>query len=379
MSIKWYFILPVIIITSCVKEFDPKLDKFEDILVVDGMITNEQGPYIIKLSIASNTNLTKSTPVSNAKVTIISQSGEKEKLTEYAPGEYRTDKNGIRGKVGEKYKLSIKTSQRILYESKYSELREPTGINTIESKVEYHRSETSNIQTVGYQFNVTTNKAYYDNNYFLWFLEGTYKIKTIYPIKYTYAGYYRKVKNADTLHICYATYNINEVYTASTEGLSSNRIIKQPLTFIPGDDKKLEERYSLLVKQYSIDEDAYIFWKNIEKQSSSGSSLYTAQPFQIKGNIKNIYNKNEPVLGYFLVAGVSKKRIFVNRPPEMTYQEECQIETYKVSDFLRFSSPAEWPIYLTPSDSGLGMAFGTCIDCTAAEGSTTKKPYFWTD
>ena len=35
------------------KKYWPELDKYEDVLVVDGMITNKPGPYTIRLSISA--------------------------------------------------------------------------------------------------------------------------------------------------------------------------------------------------------------------------------------------------------------------------------------------------------------------------------------
>ena len=194
-----------------------------------------------------------------------------------------------------------------------------------------------------------------------------------------YEGFFRKITDSDSLKTCYVTYKINSVYTASTEGLSTPKIINHPLVFVDGNDDKIRIRYSLFTKQYSISKKAFEFWNSITKQTSSGSSLYTIQPYQIKGNVKNIDNDNEPVLGYFLVAGISNQRIFINNPPNLPPPKECFIVTDDLGAILGFSVPDDWPIYLTPINEGLGIGSGTCIDCTVANGSSLEKPYFWVD
>lgn len=37
------------------------------------------------------------------------------------------------------------------------------------------------------------------------------------------------------------------------------------------------------------------------------------------GNVKNQDDPDEPVLGYFLVAGMDEKRIFLQRPAELPF------------------------------------------------------------
>ena len=96
--------------------------------------------------------------------------------------------------------------------------------------------------------------------------------------------------------------------------MTTPKIDRYALHYINTQTRQLSVRYSLLVKQYTIGKEAYVFWNGLEEQNSDQESLYTSQPYQINGNVKNIDNNTEPVLGYFLVAGVSEKRIFVDRP-----------------------------------------------------------------
>lgn len=49
-------ILPLMVSNACRDEFMPDVDKYDNLLVVDGMITNEPGPYKIKISRTSNVN-----------------------------------------------------------------------------------------------------------------------------------------------------------------------------------------------------------------------------------------------------------------------------------------------------------------------------------
>src|SRR5688572_20734033 len=104
-------LLPVLLILldACVDPLQFELTSASSRMVVDGMITNEPGPY--KVSIVYSGNLENSLrlpiPVSGASVSIISSLNETEQLVETSPGVYESSINGIQGQVGVSYYLKI--------------------------------------------------------------------------------------------------------------------------------------------------------------------------------------------------------------------------------------------------------------------------------
>ena len=78
-----------------------------------------------------------------------------------------------------------------------------------------------------------------------------------------------------------------------------------------------------MVKQLSISEGTFNFYNAIKEQDIEQGNLWTQQPFQILGNMHNVNYSEKPVLGYFIVAGASEKRIFVNRPALTFYYNIC--------------------------------------------------------
>ncbi len=81
-------------------------------------------------------------------------------------------------------------------------------------------------------------------------------------------------------------------------------------------------------------------------------------------------------MGYFTVAGITEKRIYVNRPALKFYYEICTPNTEAMIG-IGFA-PASPPIYLTQLLSG-GLAMGNqdlCFDCRLDDGSLTP-PDFW--
>jgi hypothetical protein len=171
------------------------------------------------------------------------------------------------------------------------------------------------------------------------------------------------------------------LFTYETAQLSEPVINHFPLHYVTTEDRELSIRYSLLVRQFTMTAEAFSYWDNLREQNENQGALYNKQPYQILENIKNTKHPDEPVMGYFLVAGVSEQRIFVNRPSLHFYYWNCvltQADFERVAD-LRRSSSSEWPIYLTTDPNGR-MAYPNerCLDCRERDGKI-EEPEFWED
>jgi hypothetical protein len=91
---------------SCKKIVTLKLNNVPAAIVIQGEVTNEQGPYYVTINqpvdfYASN----NFPPVSGATVVITSNSGQADSLTEVSPGVYGT--HTLQGAPGEQYNLSV--------------------------------------------------------------------------------------------------------------------------------------------------------------------------------------------------------------------------------------------------------------------------------
>ena len=114
------------------------------------------------------------------------------------------------------------------------------------------------------------------------------------------------------LHL-YLIHPVNEFcwkYSHSSDILIHSDVIlqessepeKMPLLFIASDNSdRLLIHYSILVKQHSISKEEYDFWNNIKQVNEAGDDIFGKQPYMVDGNIHNISNPDEKVLGYFQV------------------------------------------------------------------------------
>ncbi|PLX14549.1 MAG: hypothetical protein C0598_01000 [Marinilabiliales bacterium] len=367
-------------LTSCIDEYWPEVSRYQNQLVVDGGISNELPPYTIKLSKSSPANEIDYMPYSGCTLIIEDGDGEQEYLKETEEGTYQSSTNGMQGSIGQKYRLKIQTPDGKSYESDYDYIKNPVTIENVYAKTETQESNEVDHTLYGYQFYVSTENTISDSNFYLWKLEYTSHYQSDYFIKYYYDGQVRLFQPIDSLFNCYYTGSVKSIYTFNTDQLTNKKLENYPLHFVNTESRMLSLRYSLNVNQHTISKKAFKFWSALEEQNSEQGSLYSRQPYQIQGNIKNVNDEGEPVLGYFLVSGVDTKRIFVDRPEVPFYYTDCTINdgNYKQYAELYWADPVFYPIYIIVYEGNRAVPGQPCADCRQ-RGGTIVKPEFWED
>lgn len=357
---------------SCIDPYNPSIDDYLDLPVVEGIITNEPGPYIIKLSRSVALDNMDLKPIRGAAVIISDDAGTEETLTETIPGTYVTSASGIRGEAGRSYRLTLEIDGRT-FRSDFETLLVPVEIDTLFTRIE---SKVEDMGSEGLQFYVSTDNISDAGINLLWKFTETYKFQSELTLDYIYYGPDSMVENySDSGSICWMTEKLDETFTYKAANLTSARLTNFPLHYINNLTNKLSVKYSVLVYQYTISEKAYHFWNEIEKLHAESGSLYTRQPYQVKGNLMNPEKPEDIILGYFLTAGVSKKRLYVDRPSFTFDFNFCN------PDINLFQTVNPWelkfPLYAMqlPGDD---QAFArlSCFDCRM-RGGTETRPEFW--
>lgn len=375
------FLLVVLVTFACKDEFLLESRSYAPIVVVDGLISNEKGPYTVELSLSSPVTSNKKIALTNCTVTLFEDNNQ-EILSEIEPGIYKTNKNGIEGKIGKTYFITIQTPDGKEYNSEPQEMKPPVEIETVYAKLTKKEHLDYVYDLPGYQFYTTTKLAENQDNFLLWQLEETYQYTAIQELFAIYDGTKLRMAEYDLYneyrnkYRCWKTQNVKNIYTGKTSNLATPKIENLPLHFVGTDSRRLQERYSILVKQYSISEQAYYFWHNIQRQIEEDNILFATQPYNIPGNISNIKNLNEIVYGNFTVASVTEKRIFVDAPRvPFYYVTKCSA----IEDYTAITPPVFIVIIEHETEnSELGAVHPACIDCTY-DGGSNVKPDFWID
>jgi hypothetical protein len=93
-------------LSSCEKVIDLPLDDNNTKIVIEGNITNQVGPYFVKVTKSVNfTETNNYPPITNATVVVTDNVGQRDTLTYTANGNYKT--NTLQGIAGRSYNLSV--------------------------------------------------------------------------------------------------------------------------------------------------------------------------------------------------------------------------------------------------------------------------------
>jgi len=144
-------IYAMLLLTGCIEEFDPPSEGFENLLVVEALLTDENQPFEVKLSRSMPLDTIVWIPESGAQVSLSNGSGEKIGLEEVSEGIYRSW--NISGKVGESYQLHIITSNGLSYVSDRVIMRDTPPIDSVTWK--YEKIPTGDV--TGVQIYVNTH------------------------------------------------------------------------------------------------------------------------------------------------------------------------------------------------------------------------------
>jgi len=378
--IKTTFLL-LLLLTNCVEPFPLTSIDYDDLLVVEGLITDESKQHIVTLSRTSKLNDLIFIPEQGAEVKLQVNKGFFIPLTETSPGVYQTSQYA--GSIGATYRLLLKTHDNKEYTSKEVLLKPTPPIGKV-----YAKYPVINSGEKGVQIYLDTEDPANQTHFYRWTYEETYEIKTPYPSKFVWLGGNNITYRVQAVDNCWASDTSSNVIISTTKGLVNDRVTALPVRFISSTAPELVIKYSLLVKQYALTEEAYLFWKQMKNVNETQGSLFDIQPGEVSGNVFSI-SGNEKVLGYFDAASASLNRSFFvpkdfeasgYTPPQIlqscleTDPVEIPIEKLGATMEVYQKSLAIYDA-LGAGPSSVLLLRISCCDCTSK--GTTVRPTFW--
>lgn len=375
MKIFTFYILHLIVllITGCKEEYNLPVKAVQtNNLVVEGFI-NAQGSTNITLS---RTAQLKDTPVlkreQGAAITIIGEDNSTISLSEDTAGHYQSD--SVTLNKNQKYRLLIKTAAGKDYLSDYIAVKQTPPIDSIS-----WRNEND-----GVNIYVNSHDKPENSRYYKWTYEETWAIRSQWAVLSGYVN--RNVSATNTeetlkMYYCWHSQNSSAILLGSTAQLSDNIISMIPLVNIPHYEEQLRIRYSILVKQVSLERQAYEFYQVMKKNTETTGSVFGPLPTDLSTNMHCVSDPAEKVIGYMSVSTEESKRIFISHDdiPGWNYQSPCVSEFVDISSSeAAFSNNGFIPYAIkTEGLNTLGFYASTeeCMDCRT-RGSNVK-PYFW--
>ena len=335
----------LVLIIGCVDEVKLNQDTFQTKLIVEGAVTNAVGPYRVLLSYSlpyTKVGLTQT--ISGAKVWIVEEGGKTVGLNEVSNGVYETDSAAMRGQVGKAYYVKIRTGNGNEYQSRPERILPPIPIDTF--KVGFNPAEKDRNP---FQVSVKTKDSAEKGNFYRW---KWIHYDTISVCKNAYVGSERKNIKTLCCERCWTVEYCNGCIDIASDALINGKFLEPTIARLP---YEATTPYFIILEQYSISKDYYQFWKTISTQINNAGGIFDNAPAQVQGNLYNIADSTEQVLGYFSAAGVTQKPLYIPR------------------DFTNYvPRPISTPV-------GFDVIYQT--DCQTCKGTTRtpRKPTGWID
>ena len=394
---KTLFVFAVILVAACKTPYTPApITAVTNYLVVEGLINVSDSTFIKLSRTVSISSAATTKPELKAIITIESNTGNSYPLTELGKGNYAAPSYNLN--AANQYRLRIKTSSGSTYVSDFGQTKITPPIDSV----------VLDKQTNGLHIGVSTHDAQNGTRYYRWDYSETWQFTSYYNSHWMSNGTgIVVVPRTNDIYHCWGNDASATILLNTTAGLSQDVLLNSPITYVNSSSEKLSVRYSILIRQYAMTQDAYNYWTLLKKNTEQLGSIFDSQPSASIGNLHNANNPAEPVIGYISASTISQTRIYVNFTDlPKSYVDDyvnnnpynqytCGLDvvavvqrdkTGKVIDFPEkdyFISgfPTQIPVDVVvpynPADSA-GSHSGAspiCVDCTLR--GTNVKPAFW--
>lgn len=338
-NLKKYISVLVLLVSSCITPYDAKIKDSVPRIVIEGLITDQPGPYRVRITRtgAFSNDITGATPgMAGATVYATDDLGGRIDFFESGAGNYFTS-GSVRGVAGRSYQLQVRLSDGREYVSQPDLLRPVPPIDSVYSEYD----------PAARKFNVfvdlTDSPAPGEGYLWKW---THYELVSKCELSKVVQG-----RPTPCLDCCTRCWDITQCNACSNiagdQYVNGNQIKRQPVMAAPYDSRGL---YYLLIEQRSLSPGAFRFWNSLKAQSGGAGGPFDAAPAPVTGNISNVADKTEKVLGFFGASGVTLRQHWVIRSG--------------VSDTPGIGMPPDCPIVFGPPPP--------CTSCQEIPGQRTQ-------
>ncbi|MHA7129891.1 DUF4249 domain-containing protein [Algoriphagus namhaensis] len=358
--VRIFFLVLAFCVSSCIDQIEFPLNLGDERLIVSGQLTNLNEPQYVYLSETTSADREPiftggyftindlPRPVSNASITLVSSEGGAWGYSEREPGTYVL--NSFPGvKAGVSYSISISVAGRT-YRSEPEMMPQVIGSDEVSYSfdrgvfkdqpetafISVHTEVTLPEATGGYYLRWDVDEVYYWN---LTFFPNPFNKPPPDCYVFGFPDPERiTLLNGDLLN--------------RPGGQSSQTVAERVI------DQSFLSRHYFNVKQLSISKASYDYWSKVRELVNNTGSVFDAPPAPIRGNLSNVADPGEVVLGYFEVARAKVTRIYTTKADVPFFIEE--VCTYA-------------------PDRNINSYPRTCLSCSEFKNSTGVTPPWWFD
>lgn len=377
---------------SCVEEIELSTENFESLIVIEANITDEEKLQEVYISRTFRFEDEQPQGEQGATVQLFANDILVLEFVEEEPGYYLSE-TPFSAQQNVEYSLKIQTQNGRNYTSDISRIQ---GSADIES-ISVQPAEDS-FGNDGVSIQVNSLSASNTGYYFKFEYDETFKIiapfwrsDDLFPIEDS-CDFEIDLREQEE-RVCYNTVQSIDIILANTLGQPDGTLNNFQTRFMQKDNTIIAHRYSILLKQYIIPEEAYNYFEKRRELSTQDNLFSQTQPGFLEGNITSVESPDdERVIGIFYVSNVSKRRFFFNwtdvfpdderpelpcspfAPALVKMDGNCLLKESVLANTVRY-----WGQNL---DQGMNegpydVVTRVCGDCTAR--GSNQVPDFWID
>lgn len=394
LSYQWHWVfLCMGLLYRCTLPYEFENEAYEQVLVVDGMLTNSNKKHILYISKAYAFGATPR-PEEGARVWVEASDGTLHHFREKVGVGYQSVES-FSALEQLSYVLHIETTEGQHIASKPMQLPPASELTGLVARPEVDDFETPGIG-IYLDAQSQENAHLYRFEY-----EETYKVVaprwSPYDAVVSFEGFAtfetRVILRETQERVCYAFSPSEQIMLRSTLNQTTDQIEQEKILFLPVDSPKLQYRYSVLVRMLVENPDTYNYFETLKGLSAKSASFFTSiQPGYLAGNLFDVDRPEVKVAGFFRVSSEVEQRLFFSladyypNAPQPPYFYPCGYEAptaegprgqrqllnsiysgrLRFYDYNRGELPGRGP-YL--------MVSAACGDCTVM--GSNKVPDFW--
>lgn len=377
--ISWHFSFSAILwlCSACISPIDIETELKDDLLVVEGFITDDFGPHEIEVTrvakFAGGIDGGTIFPVDDIEAYIIDNNGVRTELvqtdtiqkeilkavfaippfpqrTVFRPVKtrYRTpfDFKGVRGNT---YTLHFTLFNGRTYVSTPQTIPDGPQLDSVILQYKMVPSSDPVVFDSGVDVLAKWLDSGEQDNFYSWRVNGIYLIETPLTEFVKASSCLYDLDDGGCCNKCwinesniignvlaYSDVNTNGQLTTLKVGFIKDNGLRFANTAIDGD-----RQYYVELEQLSINKEAFQFNELIQSQIAIDGDIFDPPPAVVKGNISNVNNPDEVIIGFFGAHSISKKGKFIKR----TILENIQRWPFACGDCrVRTGSSLETPL-----------------------------------
>lgn len=347
------------VFSSCITDFSPEVKGLKGILVVDGMITDGVSEFRLSRSVEISGDLTGREGITHADMCIERSDGVSFPAVEMDSGSYKIETGALIPDLEYRLTFTIAGQQ---YASSFLKPMRTAEIDSL------------SYQKAGWQQPVTIHVSSHaqenQSRCYRWSYRETWELTAslFATLGYMNGELISFDRNtANNTYYCWGRDSSKVMLLGDTRMLSENRIAQHKLFEISSNDDRLSILYHLEVSQMQLREEAYEYYQMMmDAVERTGGLFNVVMSAGDNGNIYNVSDSDEVVVGYVEVANVTKKSIYIPFDANLYEgrKESCPI--WEVTGSGHY-----------PWVTGSTYSTWRCVDCRERYNASKDKPSWW--